>query len=44
MLGDVYFARPQIAETGLLDELTLIVGIGDPQRQAAAAGLGAGAP
>lgn len=44
MLGDVNVARPQVAQTRLFDHLALIVGVRDPQGQAAAAGLGAGAP
>lgn len=39
VLGDVDLARPQVAEPGLFDQLTQVVGVGDPQGQAAAAGL-----
>lgn len=44
MLGDVDLTGPQVAEAGLFDHLAPLVVVGDPQRQAAAAGLRAGAP
>lgn len=44
VLGDVHLAGPQVAQARLLDHLAALVGVGDAQRQAAAAGLGAGAP
>lgn len=44
MLGDVNLTGPQVAEAGLFDQLTLLVGVRDPQGQAAATGLWAGAP
>lgn len=39
VFGDVDLARPQVAEARLFDQLTLLVGIRNPQRQATAAGL-----
>lgn len=44
VIGDVNLTWPQVAEARLLDHLALVVGVGDPQREAAAAGLRAGAP
>lgn len=44
VFGDIDLTRPQVAEAGFFDHLTLIVGVRYPQGQAAAAGLRAGAP
>lgn len=44
MPGDVHLTGPQVAKARLLDHLAALVGVGDAQRKAAAAGLGAGAP
>lgn len=44
VFGDVHLAGAQVAQTGLFDELTLVVVIGNPQGHAAATRLGAGAP
>lgn len=39
VFGDVDLTRPQVAEARLFDQLTLLVGVGDPHGQAAATGL-----
>lgn len=39
VFGDVHFTGPQVAEAGLFDQLTLVVGVRDPHGQAAATGL-----
>ena len=44
VFGDIHLTWTQVAETGLFDQLTLLIGIGDPHGQAAAAGFRAGAP
>lgn len=44
VLGDVDLAGPQVAQAGLFDQLALLVGVGDPQRHAPAAGLRTWAP
>lgn len=43
-MGDVNLAGPQVAKARLFDQLTPLVGVGHPERQAAAAALRAGAP
>ena len=44
MFGDVDRTGPQVAKASLFDQLTLLVGVRDPQGQAAVARLRAGAP
>lgn len=44
VIGDVDLAGPQVAKARLFDQLTPLVGIGHPERQATAAALWAGAP
>lgn len=44
VFSDVHLAWPQVAEARLFDQLTFLVGVGDPHGQAAAAGLRTGAP
>lgn len=44
VVGDVDLAGPQVAQARLFDQLAALVGVGDPEGQAAAAALGAGAP
>lgn len=44
VFGDVDITGAQVAEAGLFDQLTLLVGIRDPHGHAAAARLWAGAP
>lgn len=39
VFGDVDLAGPQVAKARLFDQLTLLVGVRDPQGQAAATGL-----
>lgn len=39
VFGDVNLTGPQGAQAGLFDQLTLLVGIRDPQGQATATGL-----
>jgi hypothetical protein len=44
VLGDVHVTGPDVAEARLLDQLTLVVGVGDPQGQATSTGLGTRGP
>lgn len=39
VIGDVDLAGPQVAKARLFDQLTPLVGVGHPERQAAAAAL-----
>lgn len=39
VFGDVDFTGPQVAEARLFDQLTLVIGIGDPQGHAATTAL-----